>query len=274
LIVQFTDIIDRSLLTDPHAPLSNRFFHDRAVISAGVFGQKNVTHFNIAVVFKPHGPSKMSIRSNGIIEEASAGLEWATTGEVCIRLRNKSRTGPVSKRFLARWFEESEPSQIVALKSAGEVIRLSDRIVDPIDWDLLDSEGSVRLDWLGVIALDQNAALSEGSDFLHLPRFVVAPELGYEQLGSVQRGGIGQSFGRVFRQLRTLRCNFTRVKKDIIDLFYNRVGTAEPHWVVPYPEAVTKVPPIWATLAAPPSFTKRAENGWYWNCSLRWTEAY
>ena len=109
---------------------------------------------------------------------------------------------------------------------------------------------------------------------IELPRFVVAPQYSYEHLGSNLRGAIGQPYGRTIGSLRTLTVNFVRVKAYQIDEYYKKVGLTIPHFIVPYPENVFNVPPFWGTLEEPPKFTKRDENGWYWNLSLSFKEAY
>jgi len=107
-----------------------------------------------------------------------------------------------------------------------------------------------------------------------LPRFVVAPVSGFEPISNAQRGGVGQPYGRTIRQLRTFTATFTRVQVGVIEDYYYKASLHKPHFIVPYPESVEHVPPIWATLVDPPHFTKRAENGWHWNCVLSWREAY
>ena len=133
------------------------------------------------------------------------------------------------------------------------------------------SSSNAMLDYMGII--DLNPAPGNDNCF-PLPRFNAAPEYGYDHLGQDLRGAVGQPFGRTLRQLKTMAVNFTRTDAEIIDNYYQKVGLAEPHWVAPYPEAVVKFPPFWATLSAPPVFRKRVENGWHWNVSLRWREAY
>jgi len=131
----------------------------------------------------------------------------------------------------------------------------------------------VVFDYIGLIRVSEPGFAEGNAANLVLPRFVVSPQHGYEPLANAQRGSVGQPFGRTVRQLRTLRVNFTRIRAEPVEGYYRRVSITEPHFVVPYPESL-RVPPMWATLIEPPRFTKRSENGWYWNCSLSWREAY
>ena len=109
---------------------------------------------------------------------------------------------------------------------------------------------------------------------LELPRFVSGLRYGKEQLGNPLRGSIGQPYGRNIKQLRTLGVNFTRIKIYLMEEYIERVGLATPHFVVPYPENIFNVPPLWCTLKRIPEFAKRAKSEWYWNTELEWRESY
>jgi len=109
---------------------------------------------------------------------------------------------------------------------------------------------------------------------MELPRFTINPEYTYEVLGTDLRGSVGQPFGRTIRQLRTLEVNFARIKIEAIEDYFRKVSIHKPHFIVPYPKSVSILSPLWATLQGPPEYTKRNENGGYWNCSLTWKEAY
>jgi len=128
-------------------------------------------------------------------------------------------------------------------------------------------------DYIGLIRVHRPRLQAELEENYELPRFVSGFQYGYETLAHDLRGSVGQPYGRTIRQLRTLSVNFTRVPADVVDDYFRAVSVTEPHWVVPYPESLS-VPPMWCTVVHPPRFTKRDENGWYWNCRMDWREAY
>jgi len=109
---------------------------------------------------------------------------------------------------------------------------------------------------------------------LSLPRFTSGVRTGWNVLGGDSRGSVGQPYGRTINRLRTYAVEYRRVHADVIDGYFGRVSTTVPHWIVPYPEDVEHVPPIWGTLATPPDMRKRAVNDWYWDLRLTWQEAY
>jgi len=109
---------------------------------------------------------------------------------------------------------------------------------------------------------------------VQLPRFSSGVRMGWNVLGGDLRGSVGQPYGRTVNRLRTYTVEYRNVHADTIDEYFERVGTTVPHWIVPYPEDVGHVPPIWGTLAAPPDMRKRAVNNWYWDLRLTWQEAY
>jgi len=126
-------------------------------------------------------------------------------------------------------------------------------------------------DYLAVIRVSKPLNEDEG---IELPRFITSPKYSYEYIGNALRGSVGQPYGRNIRQLKTLNVQFARVKSYAVDEYIKKVGLAVPHFIVPYPENIFNVPPIWGTLAEFPEFTKRNENNWYWNLGLSWKEAY
>jgi len=107
-----------------------------------------------------------------------------------------------------------------------------------------------------------------------IPRFIASPKYSLEQIGNPQRGSVGQPYGRNIRQLKKFTVSFTRVRIQEIEKYIKTVGLATPHFIVPYPENVFNIPPFWGTLQDIPEITKRVENGWYWNLSMSWLEAY
>jgi len=118
------------------------------------------------------------------------------------------------------------------------------------------------------------ASAPKDENSIELPRFVTGFRSRMEPLGEDLRGSVGQPYGRTVRQLRTYAVEFRRVPARAIEDYYERVSVTVPHFIVPYPENVEHAPPIWCTLAEPPEFAKRDENGWLWNCRLGWREAY
>ena len=118
------------------------------------------------------------------------------------------------------------------------------------------------------------ASKPKDSASMELPRFLVGPQSSFEVLGEDLRGSVGQPHGRTIRQLRTFSVEFARVNSCAIDDYFREVSITKPHFIVPYPENVEHIPPMWCTLMHPPQYEKRNEHGWYWNARLSWKEAY
>lgn len=265
MIVQLTDIINKETGLNNITDFSNyRFFHDRIasippqlfrpVLSDRLSGKREIyaVHFQL----NENTVSKtIRIRIlNGNILNFTNGIVRENKDEVSINVSknlNKQLSicfdcNPIYGTWVLQWGNKNP--------------------LQKTDWHYCPAS----FDFFALI----RASTPKNDITMELPRFTVNPEYGHETIGSDLRGSVGQPYGRTIRQLRTLKVNFTRIETDIVDEYFSRVSITEPHFIVAYPEDVSVIPPIWATLAQPPKYTKRDENGWYWNCSLQWKEAY
>jgi hypothetical protein len=260
VIVQFVDVINKDNGANTITEFSSyRFFHDRAASISSLIdqpvlgGQLNnqreiyILHFAVSSVTQ----SKI-IRLrilNGNILNHTRGVKREWIDEVSVDI--KKNTGkPLFICF------DCNPVYGAWFLAFG----------NEDGWE----KCPVNFDYFALI----RASKPLDDNTMELPRFIVSPVFAYEPIASDFRGSVGQPYGRTIRQLKTLSVNFTRVKIDLIDEYYNRVSVTEPHFIVPYPEDVENLPPVWGTLTQAPKFTKRDENGWYWNLSLTWKEAY
>jgi hypothetical protein len=264
VIVQFADRIG-PFPTNP-AITGARFFHDRKVNAGVLIKQDEMPSCNYIIVFKF---AEQSAKARPQIRDGDIKENYTDTHNV-----NFYRIGieelPIFNIKLINKIQEYK--NVVFEPGGDEIICLMSEKIIP-QWFMENNEGII-FEFLGVIGLDDNYAVTDEKPWLTLPRFIVGPEFGYVETGAVFKGSVGQVYGRPIRKLKTFSCSFARVKKDIIDEYYGTVSKTRPHWAVPYPEAIKEVPPIWATLDGEPKFTKRAENNWYWDCKLSWTEAY
>jgi len=272
VIVQFTDKIgtlNNATITDV------RFFHDRKIeaISNNITNI-NIPSWNFALVYRfaKQSPTPALQIVNGFIKESYISDEEVHYYRIKSGLENQV---DIDERYIIRRIDlqgRIDRNIVRPLADVPKELVIQQQIEQQSFWFL--EANNVTLEYLGVIALDKNEELSDLKPWLYLPRFIVGPELSYNEMGTIFRGNIGQVYGRTFRKMRTFSCSFTRIKKDLVDQFYNKVGKTTPHWVVPYPEAIAQVQPLWAVLNSEPTYTKRAENDWYWNCKLEWTEVY
>ena len=266
MIIQLVDVINKDTGDNIIGELSNnRFFNDRQmIIPKDLFqprlgGVLNGYREVFVLYFKlNHNTISEQIRFrilNGKFLSFTRGIEekWHDEIEVDVILTiNKSKN---EGRPLAICFETNPiyGSWIMAMGNE-------------LGW----SYAPAHFDFFALIRtskpMDDNT--------IELPRFIISPTFGYNPIGRDLRGSIGQPYGRTIRQLKTFACQFTRVKAEVIDDYYNKVSITTPHFIVPYPESVEPIAPFWGTLTEPPRFTKRAENGWYFNTRLSWWEAY
>ena len=260
MIVQFTDVIDKNKYSGNIGNFSDqRFYHDRKFsINKNIYQpylggtldgerQSFILHFKIS----PATVAKIiKIRGlNATIKDIKPNVGEYSNWEVIINV------------------EKTLNHNIFILFESLPVYGEWKLIFGNEDW------------WMHCDATFEHISLIRVSEPLDdytisLPRFIVNPEYAYESLGEDLRGDVGQPYGRTVRQLKTFSVTFARVSSNLIDSYYHRVGLTEPHFIVPYPENVYNVPPIWATLTEPPRFTKRAEDSWYYDTQLTWREAY
>ena len=262
MIIQLVDVINKDTGNNVIGELStNRFFNDRKmVIPPGLFQPKlGGTLQGLREVYilyiklnKNTVSKKIRLRIlNGRFIDYSRGIEEKWEDEVSIFIDTAANAG----KQLAICFE-----------------------VNPVYGSWVLAFGNER-DWkhcpvhFDFFALIRTSSPVDDNTF-ELPRFIAGPAFGYAPIGRDLRGSVGQPYGRTINQLKTFNCSFTRVKAEILDEYYNRVSITTPHFIVPYPESVTPIAPFWGILTEPPRFTKRIENGWYFNVRLSWREAY
>jgi hypothetical protein len=130
---------------------------------------------------------------------------------------------------------------------------------------------SIIVNSLALIRTSKPLNKAEG---VELPRFVINPKLSYKALTVQNTGSAGQIIGRHIRSMRTLEVSFMRIKKEAFDIYYNKVSVVTPHWIIPYPEDVSNIYPIWGVLDGAPEFDKRADSNWTWNIKLKFRECY
>ena len=280
MIIQF---VERIGSLSYGVSIASRFFHDQKITGTTTGGGKGrivqTISYPVIVIY----PIRADISSgdqgwqepqidvrNGIIADTYTHINHDGSRE------RGGLIKPVQRpRYIIELMRDVFDHKLITRRASfDEVIEpVAKQPVNTMVWYIFNPLTTVELAYLGVIGADKTA-FQNNDQGIELPRFTASPEFGYEQLGEDMRGSAGQPYGRTIRQLRTISVKFARVKMDIIDFLYRKVGTTKPHWVVPYPEAISKYPPIWATLTEPPKFTGRAENGWYYNVSLSWKEAY
>jgi len=255
MIIQYDPIAKGLVNTETITPgiIPNRFFHDQVLKTERLINPhistKSKIELDMAIGFKLHEnsqPFQMGVTGSWIENVGAYNVDNSNIdglSQIEFQQTKKEQWGRATNKSKMNW-------QIHFIQENGNQI----------------------FEYIGIINLIP--ALQENDNRIILPRFSVGPEFGYEQVGIDARGTIGQSYGRVIRQLRILKVSFSRIQSDLIDEFYLKVGTIIPHWVIPYHEAISKFPPMWATLTEPPNFSKLDENGWYWNLSLSWKEAY
>jgi hypothetical protein len=108
-----------------------------------------------------------------------------------------------------------------------------------------------------------------------LPRFIVEPQFGYVNNNS-ERGIAGQSYGLEQPKLKTVTVNWERLNQeefDILKKYCEDYNTSVLHYIQLYPEAVDKYPDLLCTIDGDFTYTKRPEDGFYYDCSLSWLEA-
>ena len=272
MIVQFTDVIEKEKFRGNFPPFSNnRFLHDRILrvddfieqpyLGGTLDGEKQnfILHFKLSSATKE---KVIKIRGlNCTFKDIKPNFPILTNWEVFIDVEKSL------DRDIFIYFESKAAYGEWRLQFGSDKTELH-----------LENPQKVY-DWMTCEVVFDHIALIRAStplndESMELPRFLVFPVVSYESIGDDFRGGVGQPYGRTIRRLKTLSVQFARVKAYLIDELYNRVGLTEPHFVVPYPENIYNVPPMWATLSNPPEFTKRDENDWYWNTKLTWKEAY
>lgn len=236
-----------------------RFFHDRSVqITPGAFqpritgtlnGKREVFQFYFKI--NRSTPSQeIRIRIlNGNIVDFTRGITRKWNDEISINvplLREKALcicfdTNPIYGQWIAQFGNENGWNYC------------------PVNFDFY---AFLRTS----IPVDNNTMI--------LPRFLVSPVLNNVVLGNALRGSVGQPFGRTIRHMKELAVSFARIRQaELID-YFERVSNTTPHFIVPYPESVSEIPPFWCTLIEAPPLTKRAENGWFFNSTMKWREAY
>ena len=265
MIVQFPDIINKDTGTNNITDFTSyRFFHDRSafipqqlfrpVFGGRLSGKKEIyiLHFQLS---ENTISNKIRIRIlSGEILNFTNGINREYKDEISIDVR-KNIGKPLSICF------NCNPVYGAWFLQWGNV-----NGNQKTDWNYCP----VNFDFIALI----KASTPTNELSIELPRFTINPKFSYEVLGSDLRGSVGQPYGRTIRKLRILEVSFARVKADVIDEYFNRVSITEPHFIVAYPEDVSVIPPIWGILQNAPTFTKRDENGFYWDCSLKYKEAY
>ena len=248
MIIQFGSGVESLIPTNSTRKIEvtpNRFFHDRtASVHNFRIYHNTATETEIALGFKHAGGS--------IFETRVFGGDWTESIGAYLLTNDRAQVGISEKD---QW-----------LRASGDDNSLE------VHFNTTPQNAGIVFDYFAVLNLGK--IRPEEKDRLELPRFRTFPKYGWEEIGGGKRGGIGQPYGRVIRRLKTFSVSFERIHNDVLEEYYFRAGTAEPHWVAPYAQAIAKFPPMWATLAAPPEYTKRDEAGWYYNVDLSWKEAY
>ena len=111
---------------------------------------------------------------------------------------------------------------------------------------------------------------------IELPRFIVNPVQSIDLRNQAERSLGGQSYGFISKPLRNFSAQFQRIGKEDMDIirgYVERTQTVVPHIIDPYPDAHEAVMPFYATLSDGISYTKRNENGFFYDLSLSWLEA-
>ena len=259
MIFQFTDVVNKGDDINTITNFSDyRFFHDRiasipSTLNYPILGGRidndreiYILHFNINQITQTQ---KIRIRIlNGKILNHTRGIKREWEDEISIDVvKNMDRSlficfdcNPIYKTWFLLFGNEN-------------------------GW----TKCPVNFNYFALL----RASKPKDDKTMELPRFTINPTYSYDPIVTDLRGSVGQPYGRTIRQLKTLDVSFARVKTDVIDDYYNKVSISEPHFIIPYPEDVENVPPFWGTLMQAPKFTKR-EDGWYWNLSMSWKEAY
>jgi len=260
VIVQFTDIINRNNGINNITDFSDfRFFHDRVAsipdtIEYPKFGGKitnereiYILHFNLNEMTKS---KKIRIRVlNSRILNFTKGIERSWRDEILIDVENN-----IDKPlFICFDCRKTYGSWFLTFGNEN-------------GW----RNCSVNFNYIALLRASK--PLDDYS--MELPRFIINPSFGYEPIVNDLIGSVGQPYGRTIRQLKTISVEFLRVKVNVIDEYYNKVSLTKPHFIIPFPEDVENVSPIWGILTQPPKYTKRNDNNWYFNLTLTWKEVY
>ena len=268
MIIQLTDVVNKETGNNVIGELSNnRFFNDRMMIipedlfQARLGGTLQGLREVFILYFKlNHNTISERLRLrvlNGKFLNFTRGIEieekWTDEVEIDVILSIDKKKN--ADKPLAICFETNPIYGSWVLAMGNEV-----------DWNYAPA----HFDYFALI----RSSRPTDDKTIELPRFIISPSFGYNPVGRDLRGSVGQPYGRTIKQLKTFACQFTRVKAEVLDDYYNKVSITTPHFVVPYPESVEPIAPFWGTLTDPPRFTKRAENGWYFNTRLSWREAY
>jgi len=231
LIAQFTDIIndDELVLGNTIANFSNnRFFNDRYLripptqlapsLGAPLRGRREVYILYLKInEATPFGTLRLRLLNGAMISQ-SHGIEKIGTAEVSVdveRLANK----PLAVNFECF---RNHPNWVLQFGTEN-------------GFDFCP----LVADFFALI----RASAPTNDRTMALPRFITGLRQGYETLGQDLRGSAGQPYGKTIRQLRTYNVEFRRVQAESIDSYFHRVSVTEPHFVVPYPEAVAQAPP-------------------------------
>jgi hypothetical protein len=107
------------------------------------------------------------------------------------------------------------------------------------------------------------------------PRFSPGPGMSLEVSGGAERTARGQVYGLSWPAAETFSASFPGVgaaDRRAMEDYIRAVGYAVPHVIEPYDPGV--YPPLYAALTEAGSFKKRSENGFFYDTSMAWKEAF
>jgi hypothetical protein len=106
------------------------------------------------------------------------------------------------------------------------------------------------------------------------PRFRPGPGMGLEITGGAEWTARGAVHGLSWPVLRSFNAAFERIDRETrweMEAYIMAVQYTVPHLIEPYDPQ--EYPPLYGALTQAGEFTKRAENGFYFDTAMSWREA-
>ena len=106
------------------------------------------------------------------------------------------------------------------------------------------------------------------------PRFRPGPGMGLEVTGEAEWTARGAVYGLTWPVLHVFQAAFERIDRETrreMEAYIAAVQYTVPHLVEPYDPR--EYPPLYGALTEAGNFTKREENGFYFDTALSWREA-
>ena len=166
----------------------------------------------------------------------------------------------------------------LVLKNSGETVLTADLYAQggPVSLWRLDRLYQVtEMDLTVYAAQNLSIAYLYAGPYTAFPRFTSGPETGMELAALAGRTAKGQVYGLPMPPARTFSASFQRIDRRLkqdMETYIASVQTTLPHIIAPYNP--WEYPALYAALTSAGKFSKRGENGFYFDTSMAWKEAY